>query len=166
MFELDVQDNLPHWSSPHAVRTDELDRLFQRALETQHLLHFSLEELRPTSDLQHQIRPMFTVKFGHFGFKVSGLNVEATRTLNQVWTVKGRLIDVSIFHHGLLELGGMWMINHVSFLPMGPFRLKTIPDRSETPVFSTVPQQNTTVQQKKLKKLLTALDYNQLNTVT
>jgi hypothetical protein len=140
MFELDVQDDLPHWSSPHAVRTDELDRLFQRALETQHLLQFSLEELRPKSDMRPQIRPMFAVHFGHFGFKVRGLSAEATRTLNQVWSLKGRLIDVSIFHQGLLEFGGMWMLNHVSFVPMGPFRLKSVPNRSEPPVVSTMSQ--------------------------
>ena len=76
-----------------------------------------------------------TTSNGHFGFKNCGLNKEATRRLNWVWPPSGRLIDFRTFHHGLSELGGMWMVNHLSFTPIGEHKYRSIPTYNEPPVY-------------------------------
>ena len=131
MFESCVKNDLPYIRSPFETDREAFQNLFHRALKTQHRLNFTLEELRCTPELTPEITPMFEVTFGHFGFKIRGLTPEARRLVNWVWEPHGRLIDVGAFHDGLSALHGMWMINHLSFTPIGEHRLRSIPQYSE-----------------------------------
>ena len=136
MFEIYVENDLPYMRSPYETTPEQFQNLFERALKTGCLLRFTLECLSPTKNHDSvEIEPTFDVKFGHFGFKIRGLNKEVTRRLNWIWAPSGRLIDFRAFHHGLSELGGMWMVNHLSFTPICDHKYRSIPTCNEPPVY-------------------------------
>ena len=134
MFESYVKNDLPYIRSPFETDREAFQNLFHRALQTQHRLNFTLEELSCTPELTAEITPLFEVTFGHFGFKIRGLTPEAIRRVNWIWEPHGKLIDFAAFHDGLSEFHGMWMINHLSFTPIGEHRWRSIPEYYEPPV--------------------------------
>ena len=79
MFEFYVKNDLPYIRSPFEIDREAFQNLFHRALQTQHRLNFTLEELRCTPQLTPEITPLFEVAFGHFGFKIRGFNPHLRR---------------------------------------------------------------------------------------
>ena len=121
------ENDIPHIQSPLSVSREELQLIFDRAIQTGRMVTCTLEELSWTPEWNPKITPMFEVKCGHFGLKIRGVTAEVQRKINYNWPIKGRLIDLEELYNELFKPWNMWLLNDVSFTSIGPYRYRELP---------------------------------------